>query len=179
MASEIPEKFKGTHQKLEDSVKIIDQTMSMIRNLSHSLRPPVMDVGGLNLSLQELGWDFSQRTGLQIDYQGEDIPGLPDEIGISLYRFAQEATVNILKHSKATRVDIRLQYKKGNMMLAVRDNGKGMNQTNPSDGIGLLGSGERIGLLGGSLQIQSKPGRGVRLTDCVPWSLAVSTKQAI
>lgn len=113
MASEIPEKFKGTHQKLEDSVKIIDQTMSMIRNLSHSLRPPVMDVGGLNLSLQELCWDFSQRTGLQIDYQGEDIPGLPDEIGISLYRFVQEATVNILKHSKATRVDIRCNIKKG------------------------------------------------------------------
>ena len=179
MAYEIPEKFKGVHQKLDDSVKIIDQTMGKIRNLSHSLRPPVMDVGGLNLSLRELCWDFSQRTGLQIDYLGDDIPGLPDEIGISLYRFAQEATVNILKHSKATRVDIRLQYKKGNVTLVVRDNGKGMNPTNPSDGIGLLGIVERIGLLGGSLHIQSMPGRGVRLTACVPWSLAVSTKQAI
>jgi PAS domain S-box-containing protein len=178
MASEIPGNFKEVHQKLDDSVKIIDQTMGMIRTLSHSLRPPVMDVGGLNLSLRELCWDFSQRTGLQIDYQGNDILGLPDEIAISLYRFAQEATVNILKHSKATRVDIRLQYKKGNVMLAVRDNGNGMNPANPSDGIGLLGIGERIDLLGGSLHINSKPGWGVRLTASVPWSLATSTKPA-
>lgn len=167
---EIPERYKNSHQKLADSVNIIDRTMSMIRNLSHSLRPPVMDVGGLNLSLRELCWDFSQRTGLEINYQGEDFPGLPDEIGISLYRFAQEATVNILKHSKATKVDVLLQYKKGNITLSVRDNGKGIDPNHPSDGIGLLGIEERIGLLGGSLFIQSKPGRGVRLMACVPWT---------
>ena len=178
MASEIPGNFKEVHQKLDDSVKIIDQAMDMIRTLARSLRPPVMDVGGLNLSLRELCWDFSQRTGLQIDYQGNDILGLPDEIAISLYRFAQEAAVNILKHSKATRVDIRLQYKKGNVILAVRDNGNGMDPANPSDGIGLLGIGERIDLLGGSLHIYSKPGWGVRLTANVPWSLATSTKPA-
>jgi PAS domain S-box-containing protein len=170
MRSELPERYKNTHQKLDDSVKIIDRTMSMIRNLSHSLRPPVMDVGGLNLSLRELCWDFSQRTGLEINYQGEDIPGLPDEIGISLFRFAQEATVNILKHAKATKADVLLQYKKGNITLTVRDNGKGIDPSHQSDGIGLLGIEERIDLLGGSLFIQSKPGRGVRLMACVPWT---------
>jgi len=176
VTSEIPERYKDTHQKLSDSVKTIDQTMSMIRNLSHSLRPPVMDVGGLNLSLRELCWDFSQRTGLQMDYQGEDIPGLPDEIGISLYRFAQEATVNVLKHSKASKVEVRLQYKMGNVALSIRDNGEGMTPHNPSDGIGLLGIGERIDLLGGSLYIQSNPGRGVRLTAWIPWIAAASTE---
>jgi PAS domain S-box-containing protein len=163
IAGEIPIKYQGSHRKLTDSVNLIDQTMDMIRNLSHSLRPPVMDIGGLNLSLRELCWDFSQRTKLQIEYQGQDIPGLPDEIGISLYRFVQETMVNILKHAEATKVNIRLKLENGNLLLSVADNGKGMNKSLASDGIGLMGIGERIDLLGGHLEIHSKPGRGVHL----------------
>ncbi len=170
VAGEIPAKFISSHRKLADSGRIIDQAMSVIRGLSHSLRPPVMDVGGLNLSLRELCWDFSQRTGLQINYSGDDIPGLPDEIGISLYRFAQEATVNILKHSEATEADFQLEYQNGEVTLSVRDNGKGMEQNGSTQRDWLAGIEERIGLLGGTLEIKSIPGQGVSLTACIPWS---------
>jgi PAS domain S-box-containing protein len=170
IAGEIPVRYQGSHRKLTDSVKIIDQTMDMIRNLSHSLRPPVMDVGGLNLSLRELCWDFSQRTRLKIQYKGQDIPGLPDEIAISLYRFVQETMVNILKHADATKVNIWLKHEKEYLILSVTDNGKGMNESRSSDGIGLMGIAERIDLLGGHLDIQSKPGRGVHLIARIPWA---------
>jgi len=174
--SETPWEHPDTQKKLTDSIKIIDQTMDLIRSLSHSLRPPVMDVGGLNLSLQEMCWDFSKRTGLQINYRGEDIPGLPDDIGISLYRFAQEAVVNILKHSQATEVELQLQFQHGKVTISVRDNGKGMDPRTSSNGIGLLGIEERIDLLGGSLDIQSRPGKGVQLTARVPWAIDESNK---
>jgi PAS domain S-box-containing protein len=170
IAGEIPVRYQSSHRKLTDSVKIIDQTMDMIRNLSHSLRPPVMDVGGLNLSLRELCWDFTQRTRLKIEYKGQDIPGLPDEIGISLYRFVQETMVNILKHAEATKVNIKLKLENGSLLLSVADNGKGMNESRSSDGIGLMGIGERIDLLGGHLDIKSKPGRGVHLIARIPWT---------
>jgi PAS domain S-box-containing protein len=169
--SETPREHPEIQKKLTDSINIIDQTMSLIRTLSHSLRPPVMDVGGLNLSLQELCWDFSKRTGLQIEYRGEDIPGLPDEIGINLYRFAQEAVVNILKHSQATEVALHLQYRRGKVTISVRDNGLGMDLRASSNGIGLLGIEERIALLGGSLDIHSWPGKGVKLIARVPWAV--------
>jgi PAS domain S-box-containing protein len=177
VAGEIPAKFISSHRKLNDSARIIDQAMGLIRGLSHSLRPPVLDVGGLNLSLRELCWDFSQRTGLQINYSGDDIPGLPDEIGISLYRFAQEATVNILKHSEATEADFQLEYQNGEVTLSVRDNGKGMDQNGLTGGIGLLGIEERIGLLGGTLAIKSITSQGVSLTARIPWSADTQANQ--
>jgi PAS domain S-box-containing protein len=166
---EIPDEQDAVRKKLLDSVGIIDQTMGLIRNLSHSLRPPVMDVGGLNLSLRELCWDFTQRTGLKINYIGEDIPNLPDEIGISLYRIAQEALVNIVKHSRASRADIHLDCRDKDIALSIRDNGKGMDHPKTLDGIGLMGIEERINLLGGTLDMESMPGKGLRLLARVPW----------
>jgi len=94
---ELPETETFSRTRLADSLKVIDQTMQHIRSLSHSLRPPVLDIGGIDLSLQEYCREQAKRTQVPIIYHGQDIPGLPDEISISLYRFVQEALTNVLK----------------------------------------------------------------------------------
>jgi signal transduction histidine kinase len=142
--------------------------MTHIRALAHSLRPPVLEVGGIDLSLQDYCQELSKRTQIPIYYQGEDIPGLPDEIGISLYRFVQEALTNILKHAHATEVKVRLQLRKGEITLSVSDNGRGMKDVTQTGGLGLLGINERLNLLGGRLEIKSQKGRGSRLVARVP-----------
>ena len=98
-----------------------------------------------------------------------DIPGLPYDIGISLFRFVQEGLTNIMKHSQATQVKIRLHYKKGEISLSVSDNGRGIDETTQSEGLGLLGIKERLSLLGGKLEIHSQKGRGTKLVALVPW----------
>ncbi|MFH1524650.1 MAG: PAS domain S-box protein [Chloroflexota bacterium] len=168
--NELPDDQQLIRQRLADSMEIVDQTMNRIREMARSLRPPVLDVGGINLSLQDYCQDFMARTQLQVDYRGHDIPGLPDEISISLYRFVQEALTNILKHAQATQAKVRLKYHSKQISLLISDNGHGIGDLSQSDGIGLLGIRERLDLLGGSLQVHSQKGQGVKLTACVPWS---------
>ena len=167
--SELPEADAPTRQRLAESLKIINQTMFNIRALAHSLRPPVLDVVGINLSLKEYCREQADRTHIQIYYQGQDIADLPDQVSISLYRFVQEALTNILKHAKATQVKVRLECKKGEITISVSDNGRGMEDATTPGGLGLLGIKERLGLLGGRLDIHSEKGRGARLVAHVPW----------
>jgi signal transduction histidine kinase len=95
--------------------------------------------------------------------------GLSDEIGISLFRFVQEALTNIMKHAQASQVKVSLQYKKGHIHLSVEDNGRGMDETVRTEGQGLLGIKERLKILGGDLEVHSRKGRGVKLVGRVPW----------
>jgi signal transduction histidine kinase len=169
IVNDIPESNLPARQRLAAALDISDQVMHQIRTLSHSLRPPVLEILGINLSLKDYCEEFSRRTGLAINYQGDEIPGLPDDIGISFYRFVQEAFTNIMKHAQATKVEVRLQYRKKQITLSVFDNGHGMEDTIQSDGIGLIGIKERFNLLGGSLQIHSRNGQGVKTIASAPW----------
>jgi two-component system, NarL family, sensor histidine kinase UhpB len=166
--SELPETETLPRQRLSDSMKIIDETMAHIRALAHSLRPPVLEIGGIDLSLQDYCQELTKRTKIPIYYQGEEIPGLPDEIGISLYRFVQEALTNILKHAQATEVKVRLQQRRGEIALSVSDNGRGMEDVTQPGGLGLLGIQERLNLLGGELEIHSQKGHGAKVVARVP-----------
>jgi len=177
---ELPEQNTQIRQRLLDAIALIDQTNDHIRNLSHSLRPPVLDIAGINLSLKEFCREFAERTKLPVHYRGEEVPDLPDAVGISLYRFVQEAFTNILKHAQASQVRVGLRYRKGEIVLSVDDNGcrlhnhngNGMSHHVPTShqmGIGLLGIEERLNLLGGHMEIHSKPGQGSRITAYIPW----------
>ncbi|MGD0876884.1 MAG: PAS domain S-box protein [Anaerolineales bacterium] len=167
--NELPETETFSRKRLSESLKIIDQTMQHIRSLAHSLRPPVLDIGGINLSLEEYCREQTERTSIPILYQGQDVPGLPDEVSISLYRFVQEALTNVLRHAQASQVKVRMQYKKGEISISVSDNGRGIEEGNPPGGIGLIGIRERLKLLGGRLVTHSSKGRGTRQVAFVPW----------
>jgi two-component system, NarL family, sensor histidine kinase UhpB len=169
IVNDIPEKKLSARQRLAAALDTTDQVTYQIRTLSHSLRPPVLEVLGINLSLKDYCEEFSRRTGLSIDYQGEEIPGLPDEIGISLYRFIQEAFTNITKHAETSKVQVRLHAEKKQLTLSVLENGRGMEDTVPTDGIGLIGIKERFKLLGGSVQIHAIKGQGMKRIARVPW----------
>jgi PAS domain S-box-containing protein len=175
--NDIPESNLPAKQRLAAALDITNQVMHQIRTLSHSLRPPVLEILGINSSLKDYCEEFSKRTGLSIDYQGEEIPGLPDEISISLYRFVQEAFTNIIKHAHANKVEVRLNYEKKQVTLSVLDNGRGMEDKGRLDGIGLIGIKERFNLLGGSVQIHSQKGQGVKSIARVPWSGPVEKLQ--
>jgi signal transduction histidine kinase len=129
-----------------------------------------MDIGGIDLSLQEYCREQTVRTQIPIYYQGQDIPGLPDEISISLYRFVQEALTNVLKHAQASRVKVRLHHKKGEISVSVTDNGRGLEFPIQPGGMGLLGIRERLKLLGGRLETHSSKGRGTKLVAYIPWT---------
>ena len=159
----------SANNKLASMLASINDTNEHIRQLSHSLRPPALDIAGINLSLEDYCNETSDRIGIKIDYQGVDLPGLADEIGICLYRVLQEALANIMKHSKASKVTVKLSYQDPMVKLSIIDNGEGMDLSTNGSGTGLIGIKERTSILGGVFVLKSQPGSGTHLVISIPW----------
>lgn len=155
--------------RLAKAMTLVDKTTNRIRDLSHSLHPPVLDIAGINLSLEDYCNEFASRTRIPVTYTGVNIPRLPEEISITLYRILQEALTNVAKHAAATEVKVILERRDKGICLIVHDNGRGFDEQTSGNGIGLLGMRERLGLLGGKLVIETRPDQGTNLAACIDW----------
>jgi PAS domain S-box-containing protein len=162
------------HQSLQEAVTLANETLEQIRLLAQGLRPPELDVVGLNPTLEDYCHDFAEHARLSIEYAGTELPALPDDVTICFYRVLQEALTNVAKHAQANHVWVALRCDADTLSLSVEDDGQGFDV--PSEvsvarqprGIGLVGMRERLELLGGRLEIKSQPGRGTRLVAYAP-----------
>jgi PAS domain S-box-containing protein len=175
MQADVLAESEKSHQSLQEAVVLTNETIERIRLLAQGLRPPELDVVGLNLTLEDYCHDFTQHTRLPVDYTGAELPALPDEVTICFYRVLQEALTNVAKHAHANHVWVALHRNANTLSLSVEDDGQGFDaQTMVSvsrqpQSIGLLGMRERLELLGGRLEIKSQPGQGTRLAAFCPW----------
>ena len=94
--------------RLEDCRRLIDEAIQNVRELSHLLRPTILDDFGLDAGIRWLAERFGQRTGIEVDYKSSFDGRLPDETETHLFRIVQEALTNVARHSGATRVTIEL-----------------------------------------------------------------------
>jgi signal transduction histidine kinase len=145
-----------------------------VRTLSFVLHPPELDDGGLAKALESFIKGFGRRSGLHVAFAnlaGEI--GVRPEVELAIYRVAQEALTNVLKHAAASRVKVRLQLKDDDLILEVEDNGIGIAETlvegrrREAVGVGLSGMRERIEALAGRLTIRSRS-PGTRVTASIP-----------
>ena len=143
-----------------------------LRRLSHELRPTLLDHLGLVPALRELASGVSARSGIAIHVEDQTIERLPATVETALYRIAQEAFTNAIRHSRATRIEVRLAHVISAVHCTITDNGVGFERVafngSHSAGLGLAGMAERLSPLGGSLRIETSPGRGVRLDIHIP-----------
>jgi PAS domain S-box-containing protein len=165
--SELPKAHLPIRTRLTSAIQQLDQTMDQIRHLAHSLRPPLFDIADLDLTLKDYCREFSESTGLLIEYTGVSAPDLPEEAGLSFFRFLQEALTNVVKHANATRVQVELEKGGGNLSLTVADNGAG-KAGELSEGQGHRGMRERFRMLDGQVQIRSRGRAGFIITASVP-----------
>ncbi|HTC91789.1 MAG TPA: ATP-binding protein [Bryobacteraceae bacterium] len=143
--------------RLEDCRRLIDEAIQNVRELSHLLRPTILDDFGLDAGIRWLAERFGQRTGIDVDYKSSFDGRLADETETHLFRIVQEALTNVARHSGATRVNIELARNGDRVHLRVKDNGHGFT-ANGSAGLGLVGMRARAQSVGGELQINSKDG---------------------
>jgi signal transduction histidine kinase len=130
-------------------------------------------VYGLDAALAGLCQDFQAHTPLNITYKGDELPDLSALTALSLYRFAQEALTNVVKHAAATEVEVTLTPDLDMIALVITDNGRGFSPPQLEEnlftqGIGLAGMVERLEVVDGHVEIESTPGKGSRLTAVVP-----------
>jgi PAS domain S-box-containing protein len=145
--------------------ELIDKTIDEVRVLATRLRPGVLDDFGLIDALEWYTKDFAKRTGIACKFSHFNMPNVDDLVATAAYRIAQEALTNVARHSFATQVKITLEAKHGLLTLAVQDNGQGFDTQKLADSqcLGLAGMRERAGLVGGSLELHAKPGKGARV----------------
>ncbi|MCZ2722327.1 cache domain-containing protein [Marinomonas sp. 15G1-11] len=155
--------------ELDKAEELINQTINEVRQISHNLRPTLLDDLGLDAAIQSLTSQFSERTGIEIFYSGKLINDLPDEIEITIYRLIQEALSNIEKHAQANKVTINIWQDKTTVKLECLDNGKGFSQnTELLPGIGLINMRERMELIGGDFTLESHKGAGTKIYAKLP-----------
>jgi signal transduction histidine kinase len=143
--------------------KIADTNARAVRNLSLLLRPSMLDDLGLVPALKWLAREISRTTDVQVDINAEELPeDLPDEHKTCIYRIVQEALRNCCRHARARHAWINLRAAGQRLLLYVQDDGAGFDPAHEK-GLGLLGIEERVGHIGGTVQVSSTPGRGTTI----------------
>jgi signal transduction histidine kinase len=144
------------------------ETLHDIRRLAVELRPKALDDFGLVPALERLRETFAEQTGMRVELESQIRERLPTDVETALYRIVQEALTNVVKHAQASAVSIVLARGDGVVSAVVEDDGRGFSAEERTDGLGILGMGERLALLGGRLKIESAPGAGTTIVAEVP-----------
>jgi signal transduction histidine kinase len=151
--------------KLQAMAGLIELATTSIRQIASELRPPMLDHLGLADTLRWEAATFEQRTGIRCRVSGSLRQEMPAERAVAVFRIFQEALTNVARHAGAGAVRVSLRETARDVILEIRDNGRGISAraaVNPG-AIGLHGMHERATLLGGSLSIEGRRGRGTRI----------------
>jgi len=148
------------------------ETLEGVRRLAIDLRPPMLDDLGLEAAIQSHVQDFSRQRQINVNFTSSGLGRLPPNVELVLYRVVREALSNVAKHASASRVETRLSRKGRTLRLLVEDDGCGFDveaaKGSRQSGLGLFGMEERLALIGGTLRVDSSPGKGTRLSAEVP-----------
>ena len=146
-----------------------------LHSLSHRLHSSTLENLGLVAGLKAFCEEFSDQQGIEVDFAKENVPSrIPAEATLCIFRIAQEALRNVKRHSGANRAEVRLEWSGDRLHLSVSDRGRGFDPHNPSadGGIGIRSMEERLRLLGGQLEIHSRPMEGARIDAWLPFEIA-------
>ena len=164
---------------IEECISILQRAGDEVRSLALELRPTMLDTAGLDATLRWLASQHEQRTGIATEVVGH-LNEVPGEVAIAAFRVIQEALTNVLRHAQAQHIWIELSQSDGAVELLVRDDGVGFDVPKTLDWaanrghLGLLGMKERVQILGGHLEVDSKPGLGTRIRLSLPLTEPIS-----
>lgn len=153
---------------------LIDESILASRNLTAELSPPILHEAGLNAGLQWLARRMADKHGLFVDLEVEDYECRSEQLKILLFESVRELLFNVVKHARTGSAEVSLRHVDDHLQVAVSDQGAGFDPNampaagEDGRGLGLFAIRERLGFMGGTLQIQSAPGQGSRLILTVP-----------
>jgi signal transduction histidine kinase len=165
--------YPEVHSKIDSMFKVIDASLQTLHTVSSELRPVILDDFGLESAIEWQAEEFQNRTNVQcrVDSSVVDL-NLTKEKSTAVFRIFQEALTNIMRHSGATEVDVRLEMDEGMLILEITDNGRGITEAeiNNSQSFGLLGIRERLYPWNGQVDFIGHPNKGTRVIVRVPIS---------
>ena len=161
---------KANAGRAREIARHVREAINQTRSLARGLAPVTLESEGLASAVRELAGNAEKMFGLACRVECMEVtPDIGTDIATHLYRIAQEAVSNAVKHGKATEIRIRLESKADRLTLSVLDNGRGIPKVLPrSDGMGLRIMRYRAGMIGGLLSVEKNPGGGTLVCCSVP-----------
>jgi two-component system, NarL family, sensor histidine kinase UhpB len=156
----------GLRDDLDDVQEMVRTSLDEVRQVARRLRPGVLEDLGLVSAVSELASEFSRSTDVTVARRFDQPMPLTREAELAIYRIAQESLTNVARHARASHVDLRLTSEEDRVVLAVRDDGRGLNGAR--EGAGIRGMRERALLVGGNLTLQDGPTGGTVVRLDVP-----------
>jgi PAS domain S-box-containing protein len=151
---------------------LVSTALEGVQRIARGLRPSVLDDLGLEEALERLTNDFARANAFVVDLHvtGPRLPRLPGSMEIALYRVAQEALTNASKHASPRAVSVLVHRNPQVVRLVIEDDGQGFEvaASRSETQLGLVGIRERAHLVGGSMTVESSPGRGTTICVSVP-----------
>jgi signal transduction histidine kinase len=154
--------------QLDNLRSVAERAFQSVRNIALLLRPSMLDDLGLAAALEWQGREVSRSSEIEVSVESESVPeDLPDEYKICIYRLVQEALNNAVRHSGAKTAKVVVERLAKSIVVRVTDDGRGFDPVR-SRGMGILGMEERMKRLGGTLRVESQPGKGATVTAELP-----------
>lgn len=170
-------KDKRQNDILSQLQSLTSDSLKELQRIISDLRPAHLDDLGLSATLRWYATRLHELTSLlvRVDIEGDE-PGLDDAVKITVFRIVQESLNNVIKHSHATNVNIKIDYRENEARIMVRDNGVGFDMDSVQSRIGrvslgLAGMEERAMLMGGEVQIHSRPHYGTEVEARIPYHI--------
>lgn len=164
----------------ERVLETLNLLVGAVQRIAAELRPSILDDLGLVAAIESETHSFEERTGIECEVSvGADLP-MDSARASAIYRIVQEALTNVARHSNATRVEVRLRTRSGEVLLEVRDDGRGISAQDigSARSLGLIGIRERAALIGGTVRFEGVPGRGTIVSVRIPLSDVFEAQKA-
>ncbi|MGN6554525.1 MAG: response regulator, partial [Verrucomicrobiota bacterium] len=172
LAGRMPKDLKPLIEKARALSAHMDSTIRTVRRISTELRPGILDHLGLVAAIEWQANEFQTRTGIRCEVHSQlHDPLLEANLSTAFFRIFQETLTNIIRHAGATHVSVHLKEQSGEIVMEVKDNGRGIELEKISNGssLGLLGMKERAALLGGRFTIgPARGGHGTKVSVTIP-----------
>lgn len=163
---------------LREIESLLAEASKNVSTLSFELSPPLLHDLGLPAAAEWLAEDLLSRYGLSVELVELDELGLDEAASLSLYRAMRELLINVAKHAGVTTARVTMRRDDGMARLIVEDAGVGLGSESEGHGFGLLALRERLGELGGSLELTRSPGGGTRAIASLPLSNSLPAHRA-
>jgi len=154
---------------LDQSLGFARRGLAETRNALRSLRATPLEDMGLVLATRDLAEGTCERAGLELEFACPELPELSADVEHGIYRVAQEALENVVRHAGAKKISLSFGYQGGQISLEISDDGRGFDPSAVAQGqFGLRGMQERAAMMNAAFHVQSEKGKGTRITLMVP-----------
>ena len=163
--------------ELSELLSLADEIASDLHEISHSLHSTKLEHLGLKAALNDVCLRAAKQHHISVNLQSDDLPGLPADLALCLFRVTQEALNNAVKYSRAAQVTVSLRQRDRLLRLVVEDSGAGFDPEAGSAGLGLASMRERLRMAHGEFAVRSAPGKGTQIVAEIPWTPQAKVKK--